>query len=257
MRARIYVDGFNLYYGALRGTPYKWLDPVRLTGLLLPSGWVIDRLRFFTARVSGKLDPEAPAKQEVYLKALATLQEVEIHFGRFRARSEWRPLSNLPIADREIAAPSPVTLPSGDYAVVGENPRTLRVGFYPNRRAGRESRSRVSTRPLPDAVIAEFRTMEEKGSDVNLAAHLLNDAWKGLFESAVVISNDTDLVAPVQMVVEELKRPLLVVCPGRWQIAPQLRKAATHVRHVRASMLRAAQFPSTLPGTAIKKPKGW
>lgn len=49
--------------------------------------------------------------------------------------------------------------------------------------------------PLPDAVITEFHNMEEKGSDVNLAAHLVKDAWRGLFESAVVISNDTDLVS--------------------------------------------------------------
>ena len=49
-------------------------------------------------------------------------------------------------------------------------------------------------------------------------AHLLNDAWRGLFESAVVISNATDLVLPIRMVTEELKLPL-VVCPGRWQAA--------------------------------------
>ena len=36
MGARAYVDGFTLYRGALRGTPFKWLDPVRLTTLLLP-----------------------------------------------------------------------------------------------------------------------------------------------------------------------------------------------------------------------------
>ena len=24
-RTHVYVDGFNLYFGALRGTPYKWL----------------------------------------------------------------------------------------------------------------------------------------------------------------------------------------------------------------------------------------
>ena len=92
---------------------------------------------------------------------------------------------------------------------------------------------------------------------MNLAAHLVNDEWRGLFESAVVISNDTDLVLPIRMVTEELKRPVLVVCPGRWQVAPQLRKAATRVRHIRAAMLRAARFPDTLPGTAIAKPRGW
>ena len=92
---------------------------------------------------------------------------------------------------------------------------------------------------------------------MNLAAHLLNDAWKNRFEAAVVISNDTDLVVPIRMITEERKRPVYVVCPGRWQIAPQLRRAATHVRHIRPALLKAAQFPDTLPGTAISKPEGW
>ena len=38
MKTWVYVDGFNLYYEALRGTTYKWLDPVRLTAILLPQG---------------------------------------------------------------------------------------------------------------------------------------------------------------------------------------------------------------------------
>ena len=80
MRTRVYVDGFNLYYGALKGTPFKWLDPVRLSALLLPREHAIDRLRYFTARVSGKLDPRAPARQQNYLKALSTLPEIDIHY---------------------------------------------------------------------------------------------------------------------------------------------------------------------------------
>ena len=87
MRTWVYVDGFNLYYGALKGTPFKWLDPVGLTTLLLPREYEIDRLRYFTARVSGKLDPWAPARQQIYLKALATLPEVDIHYGRFLAKT--------------------------------------------------------------------------------------------------------------------------------------------------------------------------
>ena len=54
VRTRVYVDGFNLYYGALKGTRFKWLDPIRLAALLLLRGYRIDRLRYFTARVSGK-----------------------------------------------------------------------------------------------------------------------------------------------------------------------------------------------------------
>ena len=221
VRTRVYVDGFNLYCGALKGTPFKWLDPVRLTALLLPRECVIDRLRYFTARVSGKLDPGAPARQQICLKALATLPEVDIHYGRFLAKTAWRPLANLPVAGRRIDAPRPVTLPQGNHRVLGVRLQTLPVGHYPNRRGGRGHPSREPRMPLRDAVVAEFHTMEEKGSDVNLAAHLLNDAWKELLDTAVVISNDTDLVVPIRMVMQEWKRPVFVVCPGRWQIAPQ------------------------------------
>ena len=91
MRARVYVDGFNLYYRALRGTHFKWLNPVRLATVLLPRDWKIDQVSYFTARVSGKFDPRAPARQQVYLKALATLPEVEVHYGRFLAKTAWRP----------------------------------------------------------------------------------------------------------------------------------------------------------------------
>ena len=78
------------------GTPFRRLDPIRLTSLLLPRECAIDRLRYFTARVSGKVDPRAPARQHIYMKALATLPEVEIHDGRFLAKTAWRPLANLP-----------------------------------------------------------------------------------------------------------------------------------------------------------------
>ena len=251
------MDGFNLYYGALRGTPFKWLNPVELTSLLLPPDSTVDRLRYFTARVSGKLDPQKPARQQAYLKALATLPEVEVHFGRFVAKTVWRPLANLPVAGRSINTPKPVTLPEGNHAVAGLRPQTLPVGVYPSRQGVRNRRLGTSKMPLPDSVIAEFHSMEEKGSDVNLAAYLLNDAWRGLFEMAVVISNDTDLVAPVRMVKEDLKYPVTVVCPGRSKMAPQLRDAATHIRHIRPPMLRAAQFPDILPDAPIKKPADW
>ena len=256
-RTRVNVDGFNLYYGALKGTPFKWLDPVRLATHLLPCEYAIDRLRYFAARVSGKLDPRAPRRQQNYLKALSTLPEVDVHYGRFLAKTAWRPLANLLIAERRIETPRPVTLPRGNFRVLGGRSWTLPVGIYRNRRGGGDGAPRGAGRPIPDAVIAEFHTMEEKGSDVNLAAHLLNDAWQDLFEAAAVISNDTDLVVPIRMVTEERKRPVFVVCPGRWPITPQLRQAASYVRHIRPAILRAAQFPDTVPGTGISKPADW
>jgi hypothetical protein len=46
----VYVDGFNLYYGALRGTPHRWLDIGAFCDLLLPKNDV-RKVRYFTARV--------------------------------------------------------------------------------------------------------------------------------------------------------------------------------------------------------------
>jgi hypothetical protein len=49
-KVNVYIDGFNLYYGALKGTPYKWLDLSRLCQTLLPSD-TIHEIKYFTARV--------------------------------------------------------------------------------------------------------------------------------------------------------------------------------------------------------------
>lgn len=48
MKTNVYVDGFNLYYGCVKGTPYRWLDLARLCRVLLPSH-EIHRIRYFTA----------------------------------------------------------------------------------------------------------------------------------------------------------------------------------------------------------------
>lgn len=256
MRTRIYIDGFNLYYGAMKRTSFKWLDIVELSRQVLPPGHTIDKVKYFTARVSGASDPGAPARQQIYFKALQTLPEVEIHFGSFLSKTIWRPLTNLPVAGNQINSPAPVTLPAGNHIVASQQQQTLPVGSY--RAGGGQTRRRRRTpRPLPDAVIAEVHTMEEKGSDVNLAVHLLNDAWKGLFDVAAVISNDTDLITPIRMVTTERNKVVYIVCPGRWQAAPRLVSVASHVRHIHRSMLAAAQLPSPIPNTTITKPTSW
>ena len=256
MRTRVYVDGFNLYYGALKGTSFKWLDPVRLSTLLLPPECVLNRLLYFTARVSGSRDRGAPARQQAYLNALRKLPEVDVYFGSFLAKTVWRPLVNLPVAGMRIDTPNAVVLPAGELPVRGPSPKTLPVGIRPAAVA-RKKKWRKPSVPLPDALVTEFHTMEEKGSDVNLAAHLLNDAWEDQFEAAAVISNDTDLVTPIRMVTQERSKTVYIVSPGRRGVAPKLDQVASHKRHIHKAMLKQAQFPDTLPGIAISKPAGW
>ena len=81
MKTIVYVDGFNLYYGSLRGTPCKWLNLQRLGELLLPQNGII-AIKYFTAKVSARPhDPDQPIRQQTYLRALHTLPNVEIMFG--------------------------------------------------------------------------------------------------------------------------------------------------------------------------------
>lgn len=83
MAANVYVDAFNLYYGCLRGTPYKWLDLAELCRLELP-GLPINRIRVFAAAVKAHpRDPQQPVRQAVYFRALRTIPNLSIHLGRY------------------------------------------------------------------------------------------------------------------------------------------------------------------------------
>lgn len=96
VRTNIYVDGFNLYYGSVKGTPYKWLDIAKLCSLLLPSH-NINRIRYFTALVNARPgDPQQPQRQQTYLRALQTIPTLSIHKGHFLSNVKRLPLANPP-----------------------------------------------------------------------------------------------------------------------------------------------------------------
>lgn len=99
MRVRVYVDGFNLYYRALKSLnpDCKWLNPLSLARLVLDPEDTIDRVRYFTARVSARAgDPDAPKRQQAYLSALGTVPEITVHYGRFLSKEKTRPLVEDP-----------------------------------------------------------------------------------------------------------------------------------------------------------------
>lgn len=123
LRTFVYVDGFNLYYGALRRTSFKWLDLEKLCGVVLKNT-PIDAIKYFTARVKPRAnDPDQSVRQEIYLRALATNSKIEVYFGHFLSHPVMMPRCNQ---DGD---------PTGEYVKV------------------------IKT--------------EEKGSDVNIASHLL------------------------------------------------------------------------------------
>ncbi len=96
MRTVVYIDGFNLYYRALKGTRHKWLDIVALSRAALPATCNVIRVNYYTARVSGRTNPDSPKRQHAYLRALATLPEVAVHYGNFMMSNKWAGLVQPP-----------------------------------------------------------------------------------------------------------------------------------------------------------------
>ena len=201
----VYVDGFNLYYGALKRTPYKWLNLDALVQALLPSD-TIQEIHYFTARVSSRPhNPTSAHDQAIYIRALKTLPKVRIVYGHFLTHS-------VPMYLTNITPPQRVWVDK----------------------------------------------TEEKGSDVNLASHLLRDAFLKRFEVATLITNDSDLAEPVRIVSQELRYPIGILNPHQFH-SRELRQYATFMKRIRQGDLASSQFPNVIADKkgSFSKPLGW
>lgn len=106
---------------------------------------------------------------------------------------------------------------------------------------------------------------EEKGSDVNLATYLVLDGFKGEYDEAIVVSNDSDLVEPIRVVQSQLGLRVGVLNPhiDKWGKATnrsrELQQVADFCWDVWPSRLRQSQFPATLTDAVgtITKPQCW
>lgn len=108
----------------------------------------------------------------------------------------------------------------------------------------------------PDTGWANVLLTEEKGTDVNLAVHLLNDAWLNEYDCAVVVSNDSDLAEAMRLAKERHKLIGWVVT-GKQHPSQVLAQIAHFRKPIRKNLLGASQLPATIPGTTITKPSCW
>ncbi len=99
---------------------------------------------------------------------------------------------------------------------------------------------------------------EEKGSDVNIAAHMIRDASLKALDVAVLITNDSDLAEPVRIVREEFGLPVGILNPHEHH-SVQLKRLATFLKRIRQAQLIASQFPDAMTDAkgAIHKPPTW
>jgi hypothetical protein len=208
MKTIIYVDAFNLYFGALKGTPFKWLDLGSLFARLFPGNDIVG-IKYFTARVRPlPSDPGQPNRQQIYWRALRSIQDLAIHEGHFLVHTVSMPLASPPAHGSRFV----------------------------------------------DVIKAE-----EKGSDVNLATQLLCDGFRNNFDTAILVTGDSDLVAPLRVVKEELGKTVGVVNPQRRPCKPLRDYASFYRQSIRAGVLRVSQFPQILTDANgnFHKPPTW
>ncbi len=93
-RVAFYIDGLNLFHGALKGTQYRWLDLEAFCEHFVRERQELVAVKYFTALVRNRPDdPGQRQKQKEYLRALATLPKVEIYYGHFLKRKAVRQLA--------------------------------------------------------------------------------------------------------------------------------------------------------------------
>lgn len=118
--------------------------------------------------------------------------------------------------------------------------------------------SHSAMRPLapPEHGWAKVILTEEKGTDVNLAVHLLNDAWLDQYDCAVVVSNDSDLAEAMKLAKAKGKSIGWLVT-GKQHPSQELAKIASFRKEIRNNVLANSQLPREIPGTEIHKPDAW
>jgi len=199
-RSIVYVDGFNLYKGAIEGGPNRWLDLQKYFLRLRQHDDVV-AIKYFTALVYG----DKRKRQLVYNKALETRPLVEIV-----------------------------------------------LGIHKRKHLTCQAKCRQ-----------QFRTFEEKRTDVNIAVHLLRDAYEDRCDTFVVVSGDSDLVPPIEAIRARFpKKRVFVYVPARNPTrahAQELRGAAHKEKTLPIAPMKHSLFDPVIRdgGAELHAPEGW
>lgn len=110
----------------------------------------------------------------------------------------------------------------------------------------------------PPYIRHPYTSYEEKGTDVNIATWMLRDAFKESYDSYVLISNDTDLRAPLLVLKNEFAVNVGLICPGK-VIAEALKDAVNFAKILRISKIKKSQFPENMSDSKgeFQKPADW
>jgi uncharacterized LabA/DUF88 family protein len=225
MRTIVYVDGYNFYYGCCRAMNHKWVNIRLVVEKLLPPPHTIDHIYFFTAAI--KAEPHNPSTQQrqfLYWRALRTVPNLTIVEGKFQEKPK-----RLPWAE----------------------PRLLRT-------FKRWLCKWPTTRKHIGPILMKVWVTEEKGSDVNLASQLLMDAFDDKFDCAVVVSNDSDLLTPINVVSTRFKKTVGILI-GHQHPSRTLQKSVHFLKQVREGVIKECLFSNSMTDSkgTFSKPDTW
>jgi uncharacterized LabA/DUF88 family protein len=242
-----YIDGFNLYYGGrshLGGRAgWRWLDLKGLAASIVTAvaqqpTWhdaTLARVVYCTARTG---DPD----QDAYLGALKAYGAYDwVEWGYYTEKLIHRPLASQPPG----AARPQVTNPAIPMRVQ-DGGKHLSTAIF----------------------MASVSHREEKGSDVNLATHVLLDVLAGKVDAVIVVTNDSDLKLPLSEARQRV--PVGLLNPGnpKWRPTAGALRAQADVGvgghwwgHISRSQYLGHQLPDVISdsttGKTYNRPLGW
>lgn len=227
-KTSIYIDGYNLYYSRLKGTPYKWLDVAALFRdcILLPQDptATVVTIKYFTAPIKAAYARHGDASSQAQTQYLRALQ----------ARD-----------------PGLVQVING-FHVFGP-------AYLP--------RCQEGARPSKDS-LSRVWMIEEKQTDVNIALHVYRDAVRSECDQLVVCSNDSDMEPALRMIREDaptaklgLVMPLRDKNNGAGLVPNKRLTSLAHWvrRYIRDDELERSQLPQHVQTRKMpaSKPSHW
>ncbi len=107
---------------------------------------------------------------------------------------------------------------------------------------------------------ATWKTYEEKMTDVNIAVEFLGDAQDDVFDTAIIISGDSDLTRPVISFHKRYPEKRVVIAFPPRRVSKHLRNVATAYFNIGRKKLSDSQLPDQITktdGYILSKPSKW
>ena len=107
---------------------------------------------------------------------------------------------------------------------------------------------------------ATWTSHEEKMTDVNIATQLLVDTYDDRYDTAIIVSGDSDLTMPVRQIRNRFPNKRLIIAFPPTRRSAELKKAAHGHFVIGADKLRQNLLPNeitTPSGYVLKRPARW